>query len=99
MEPIRCGLLTSQQLSEPRVAQNFKLLSTVLVYLLRRVLYRHPSNAAEQQSLPEAEEVIHLLYGDVEMESVYSDLSDSFKYCESLLMSWCKQFVEKLRSL
>ncbi|BFZ22423.1 hypothetical protein BsWGS_25462 [Bradybaena similaris] len=90
MKPVDYGL-SSEPLSDT-AERNIKVLSTCLLFLVRRVSVRR-----ESPMLPMPGEVARYVYADEEMRAVHLRLRRTYEYCENLLREWGAEYIKRLR--
>ncbi|PVD36062.1 hypothetical protein C0Q70_03032 [Pomacea canaliculata] len=90
MKPVDYGLST-EQLTEV-AERNLKVLSTVMLFLVRRV-----STPPDAPMMPMPGEVARYVFSDEEMRNVHLRLRRSYEYCENLLREWGAEYIRRLR--
>ncbi|XP_076456024.1 uncharacterized protein LOC143290459 isoform X2 [Babylonia areolata] len=90
MKPVDYGLST-EVLSDV-AERNLKVLSTVMLFLVRRV-----STPREAPMMPMPGEVARYVYTDEEFRNVHLRLRRSYEYCENLIREWGAEYIKRLR--
>ncbi|KAL8594695.1 hypothetical protein ACOMHN_052427 [Nucella lapillus] len=90
MKPVDYGLSTDM-LSDV-AERNLKVLSTVMLFLVRRV-----STSRDSPMMPMPGEVSRYVFTDEEFRNVHLRLRRSYEYCETLLREWGAEYIKRLR--
>ncbi|KAK3787634.1 hypothetical protein RRG08_031867 [Elysia crispata] len=90
MRPVDYGL-SNETLSEI-AERNLKVLSTALLFIVRRVSVKR-----ESPMLPMPGEVARYVFADEEMRPLHLRLRRTYEYCENLLREWGAEYIKRLR--